>query len=140
MTTQSIIYSNDLTFDMRIIFDWFYFCFYCLAFSKGMKYERGAFGMNVTCGFYFSCIFIFVMSKLEILQFPLFRTIFFFVSAVVIFYLLDNYLINKRRYRIAIDRFLETPKFLKILYGIFALGLMVGNFFAILLAVSLAAK
>lgn len=125
---------------MKVVFDWLYYCFYCLAFAKGMKYERGAFAMNITGGFYLSALLILIISKLQILQFPTLRVILFFALTIVIFYIQDYFLIKKRRYRFAIDRFLNTPKFLKVIYGLFAMFLMLSNFFVIMIAVGLSAK
>lgn len=122
---------------MKIVFDWIYYCFYCLAFSKGMKYERASFGMNISFGFYISALVILLISKLHILENLISLVILFFGLTVVIFYLLDHYIIEKRRYRIAIDRFLYTPKFLKVLYGILALIIMLSNFFVILFVAGL---
>lgn len=105
-----------------------------------MKYERGAFAMNVTGGFYFSAVLEFLISKFQILQFPIFRLVLFFILVILIFYLLDHYVIEQRRYRVAIDRFIKTPKFLKVIYGVFDLILMLGNFFVIFFAIALSVK
>ena len=105
-----------------------------------MKYERGAFAMNITSGFYFSTIIILIISELQLLQYPMFRLILFFILTIVIFYLQDYFFIKKRRYRIAIDKFSNTPKLVKLIYGVFALILMLGNFFAIILAIGFASK
>lgn len=96
--------------------------------------------MNITCGFYFSAILILIIAQLKILQFPVVRIILFFTLTVVIFFIQDYLFIKMGRYRIAIDRFSNTPKFLKIIYGLIGLIFMLSNFFVILFAAGFSSK
>lgn len=122
---------------MRFIYDWLYYCFYCLAFTKGLKFERAAFGINLTLGFFFSGLIISLISKSKLIVNGMFLLVMYFLLILLVFKIHDIYFIKNRRYRIAIDRFAGTAPYFKFLFALLAASLLFASFFSIFYVISI---